>query len=217
MWLWELSLRRRLKNRPAIRFAQDINCINDRSAICFISCKEVRKTASREEAGPASVPQGCRGTRHRFAACGLDRLPLPRQALAKRPWLTMSEPLLSRPGNQHRCRQVFAAAGAQRGIERFREQASCRMLAACLILAAGRPDDPDPGFHRTTSWITMPRRPAAWADRPSTTCQIGPSRMIGPNAFRSRTPRWTCSRHGSAICSMNCSGLAGDRKKEHPP
>ena len=43
------------------------------------------------------------------------------------------------------------------------------MLAGCLILAAGRPDDPDPGFHPTTSWITLPRRPVALADRPSTT------------------------------------------------
>src|SRR5882724_5742887 len=40
MWLWELKLRRRRKNRPAIRFAQDVNCINDPSAICFISCKD---------------------------------------------------------------------------------------------------------------------------------------------------------------------------------
>src|SRR5579863_4754353 len=90
MWLWELKLRRRRKNRPAIRFAQDVNYINDPSAIRVISCKDASKAACREEAGPASVPQGCRGTRHRFAACGLDRLSLLRRGLAKRSRLTMS-------------------------------------------------------------------------------------------------------------------------------
>jgi hypothetical protein len=163
--------------------------------------QSVKAVAGRDTASPA---------------CGLDRLPLPRQGLAKRSWLTMSETLLSRPGRR-RCRQVFAAASAQRGIEGFREQRGCRTLAGCLILAVGRPDDPDPGFHPTTSWITLPRRPVAWADRQSTTCRTGRSRMIGPSASPSRTPRWTCSRLGSAISSTNCSGRAGDRKREHPP
>jgi hypothetical protein len=56
-----------------------------------ILCKDVSMTACREEAGPAPVRQGCRGTRPRFAACGLDRLSLPRQRLAKRSWLNVSE------------------------------------------------------------------------------------------------------------------------------
>ena len=50
------------------------------------------------------------------------------------------------------------------------------MLVECLILAAGRPDAPGSGFRPTTSWTTLPRRPAEWADRPSTmTCQTGRS------------------------------------------
>ena len=171
--------------------------------------------AKRPGPRPPVNPRAARARLRRLT--GLDRRSLPRQGLAKRSWLTMSEPLLSRPSNQHRCRQVFAAASALNGIERFRESASCRMLAACLILAAGRPDDPDPGFHPKASWTTLPRRPVAWADRQSTTCRTGRSRMIGPSTSPSRTPRWTCSRHGSAISSMNCSGRAGDLKREHPP
>ena len=54
------------------------------------------------------------------------------------------------------------------------------------------------------------------AGRPGTTCRTGSLSTIGPSAFRSRPPRWTCSKHGSAICSMNCSGLAGNSKREHP-
>ena len=37
------------------------------------------------------------------------------------------------------------------------------------------------GIPPTTSWITLPRRPVAWADRPSTTtCPTGPSRDDWP-------------------------------------
>ena len=50
----------------------------------------------------------------------------------------------------------------------------------------------------------------ASAGRRSTTFRRGPSPTIGPSACRSRTPRSTCSRHGSAISSMNCSGRADD-------
>jgi hypothetical protein len=102
LWLWELRLRRRRKNRPAIRFAQDPEHFNNPSAI--------RSTLFQDRARPLGVKRpdqrqslkAVAETRHRFAACGLDRLPLPRQALAERSRLTMSEPFLSRPGNQHR-------------------------------------------------------------------------------------------------------------------
>jgi hypothetical protein len=86
-----------------------------------ILCLILGKTACGEEGGSAPVPQGCRGTRHRFAACGLDRLLLLRRGLAKRSWLKISETLLSRPSNQHRTGWVFSAGSAQRGINRFRK------------------------------------------------------------------------------------------------
>ena len=63
--------------------------------------------------------------------------------------------------NRHHLPQVFAAASALHGIERFREPASCRMLEGCLILAAGRADDPDLGFHQMIFGITLPRRNVA--------------------------------------------------------
>ena len=217
MWLGRFKFLSIFRIDLAIRFAPDVNDINDPSAILSTFLRERARPPGAKRPDQRQSLKAVAETRHRFAACGLDRLPLPRQGLAKRSWLNVSEPLLSRPGNQHRCRQVFAAASAQRGIERFREPTSCRMLAGCLILAAGRADDPDSGFHPTTSWTTLPRRPVARADRQSTTCRTGRSRMIGPSASPSRTPRWTCSRRGSAISSMNCSGRAGDRKREHPP
>lgn len=46
--------------------------------------------------------------------------------------------------------------------------------------------------------------------RRSTTCLYGPSLTIGPPLCRLPTPSSMCSRHGSAICSMNCSGRALD-------
>jgi hypothetical protein len=50
----------------------------------------------------------------------------------------------------------------------------------------------------------------ASAGRRSTTCRPGLSRTIGPTLYRSPTPSSMCSRHGSAISSMNCSGRADD-------
>jgi hypothetical protein len=217
MWLGCFEFLRSCRRALAIRFAQHINCINDPSAI--------RSTLPRCRARPLGAKRpdqrqslkAVAETRHRFAAGGLDRPALPRLGLAKRSWLKMSEPLLLDRSNRHHPRQVFAAGSAPRGINRFRKQPSCRMLTECLILAAGRPDASGSGFHPTTFWITLPHRHVVRAGRPSTICRTGRSRMIGPIAFRSRTPRWTCSRDGSAICSMNCSGRAGDSKREHPP
>ena len=171
-----------------------------------------------KRAGPAPVRQGWRVPRPPLRGYGLDRPSLPRQRLAKRSRLKMSEtaPSLDR-SKRNRARQVFTAGNAQRAINRFRKPASYRILAGCLTLATDGPDASGSGFHPTTFGITLTRRNVVRAGRPGTTCRTGRSRMIGPNAFRSRTPRWTCSRHGSATCSMNCSGRAGDRKREHPP
>ncbi len=46
----------------------------------------------------------------------------------------------------------------------------------------------------------------ALAGHRSMISQPGPSRTIGPSAFRLRRPRWMCSRPGSATSSTRCSG-----------
>ncbi len=103
MWLGRfefLSLRR---IALAIRFAQasSISTIRAPSAP-YLAEMRARPLAARRPDQRQSV-KAVAETRHRFAACGLDRLPLPRQGLAKRSWLTMSEAFHSRPDNQHRC------------------------------------------------------------------------------------------------------------------
>ncbi len=50
----------------------------------------------------------------------------------------------------------------------------------------------------------------ALVDRRSATCRRGALRTIGQTPYRSATPSSACSMHGSAICSMNCSGRADD-------
>jgi len=64
----------------------------------------------------------------------------------------------------------------------------------------------------STSMITPECPWQILAARPSTTLKNGPSRTTGPNACRSRRPRSTCSRPGSAICSTNYSGRAVTRR-----
>jgi hypothetical protein len=81
----------------ARRFAQYIQQFNDSSAIRRRLCTDASKTACREEAGLTPIRQGCRATRHRFAACALDRLPPARRGLAKRSWPKVSETAPARP------------------------------------------------------------------------------------------------------------------------
>ncbi len=45
---------------------------------------------------------------------------------------------------------------------------------------------------------------------PKTIFRPGPSPMTGLARCRLRKPRWTCSRHGSAMFSTSCSGRAND-------
>src|SRR5438445_2720234 len=98
MWLGRFEILSTRRNAPDIRFAQDLKDINDPSAI--------RSTLSRYRARPLGArrpgqrpPVNPRATRARLRRlAGLDRRSLPRQGLAKRSWLTMSESLLSRPG-----------------------------------------------------------------------------------------------------------------------
>ncbi len=55
------------------------------------------------------------------------------------------------------------------------------------------------------------------AGRRSMTSPPGSSQTIGPSISRSRKPRWMCSRRGSAISSMSCSGRADDVTGRHTP
>src|SRR5437868_7003480 len=101
MWLGRfefLSLRR---NVLAIRFAEDIKQFNDPSAIRPIYLAETRArplVAKTPDQQPPVNPRAARARLRRLA--GLDRRSLPRQGLAKRSWLTMSEPLLTQRGNR---------------------------------------------------------------------------------------------------------------------
>ena len=55
------------------------------------------------------------------------------------------------------------------------------------------------------------------AGRQSMTSRPGSSPTTGPSMSRSRKPRWMCSRRGSAISSMSCSGRADDVTGRHTP
>jgi len=107
-------------------------------------------------------------------------------------------------------------------------------IAAHLVpdLPGGRrvPPDRDRSFRWAPSGAMLPRCPdhapasaccltiftssrspgLASGARPSMMSRRGRSRTIDLSLCRSPTPSSTCSRHGSAICSMNCSSRTDD-------
>jgi len=110
-----------------------------------------------------------------------------------------------------------------RGINRFRKQPSCRMLARCLILATGGLDASGSGFHPTTSGITLPRRDVVRAGRPSTTCQTGRSPTIGPDRCYARPGRvgklGPATRHRNDATQIRSHGppAGADRRRRLSP
>ncbi len=60
------------------------------------------------------------------------------------------------------------------------------------------------------STTTPAHRRATSAARARPTRRPGPSPMTGRRASPSQRPRWSCSKPGSAICSMKCSDPADD-------
>jgi hypothetical protein len=87
------------RSDPDITFQRNINKFNGKmysTPSNFAPKSDGPLSAKR--AGPAPSCQGWRVPRHRFAACGLDRLSLARQGLGKRLRLIGSGALPSRHG-----------------------------------------------------------------------------------------------------------------------
>jgi hypothetical protein len=136
--------------------------------------------------------------------CGLDRLSPARRGLAKRLWLKVSA---SAPF-------VTDLPGRKR-VLRDRDRPFARLPRDAML--SGCPD-------RAPAWALCPTIfTSDWslgptsAGRPTTALRPGPSRTIGPSMCQSPTPNSTCSRHGSAISSMNCSGRADDLTGRYLP
>jgi hypothetical protein len=151
----------------------------------------------------AASPSRLALARHRFAACGLDRLSPARQMARKRSRLKVSEvaPFMTDlPGG----RRVLPDRERP-----FAWEPSGAMLAGCPDSASASALCP----MIFTSFLARGRAP----DGPSSMMsRLGPSPTIGPTVCRSPTPNSTYSRHGSATSSMNCSDRADDFRRHLP-
>ena len=149
--------------------------------------------AGRAGAGPSRLARPAPPLR----GCGLDRLSPARRGLAKRSRFEMSA---SAPF-------ITALPGRRRVLWdkdwSFARKPCRAMLTGCPIRASAWASCP-------TTFTSRRSLGPALAGRRSMMSRLGPSRTIGPSACRSRKPRWTCSRHGSATSSTNCSGPADD-------
>jgi len=108
-----------------------------------------------------------------------------------------------------------------RGLWPFRLPCECAILTACpnrAPIAEAFVAGASESVRRRQVFMTTPASfSSALAGLRSTTLRRGRSRMIGLSAYRSRTPRWTCSRPGSATSSTSCSGNADDQIRRHLP
>lgn len=77
------------------------------------------------------------------------------------------------------------------------------ILSGCLDRTPARANCPMTSTFRSSLGLAL-------GARPSTMSKRGLSQTIGPTLYRSQTPNSRCSRHGSAICSMSCSGRADE-------
>ncbi len=127
--------------------------------------------------------------------CGLDRLPPPRRVACKRSWSKVSgtAPFVTWARVPWRRDWPLRPAG------------HCAILPQCPGTAHPCVTAPRSANCRPI-FMSCPARGRALAARSNTTLRLGASWTIGPRACRSRMPRWTCSRHGSATCLTNCSG-----------
>ena len=137
--------------------------------------------------------------------CGLDRLSSARQGLSKRSWLKVSgvAPIakaspLSVPWRRNRS---------------FRLRAFRATLAQCHVLAHRAATAPN-AVCCPTIFTSSRAHGRALADRSNMMLRPGPSPTIGPSVCRLRTPNSTCSKRGSAICLMSCSGRANDLRRQ---
>jgi hypothetical protein len=149
--------------------------------------------AGRTAASPSRLARSAPPLR----GCGLDRLSPARRGLAKRSRFEMSA---SAP-------IVADLPGRRRVLADRNRSFACERSGAIL---QGCPDYAPAWAFCLTIFTSSPSLGLVSAGRRSTIPPLGPSRMIGPTLCRSPTPSSTCSRHGSAICSMKCSGRADD-------
>jgi len=90
----------------------------------------------------------------------------------------------------------------------FRLHGVCAILAQCLGTAFLRATAPLFGG-LPADLLSCPVPGRASADRSNVTFEVlAALSMIGPHACRSRIPKSTSSKHGSATCSTNCSDRA---------
>ena len=151
----------------------------------------------------AASPSRLALSRHRFAACGLDRLSPARQMARKRSRLKVSEvaPFIADlPGG----RRVLPDRERP-----FVSEPSGAMLAGC-------PDSASASALCPMIFTSFPPRGRGSGGRSSTMLLPGPSQMIGPTVCRSPTPNSTYSRRGSVTYSMNCSDCADDLRRRLP-
>ncbi len=149
--------------------------------------------AGRTAASPSRLARSAPPLR----GCGLDRLSSARRRLAKRSRFEVSA---SAP-------IVIDLPGRRGALADRNRSFACGQSGAILR----RCPDHAPAWAFCLTIFTSSRRPGrASAARPSMMLRHGPSRTIGPTLCRSPTPSSTCSRHGSAISSMNCSGRADE-------
>jgi hypothetical protein len=149
--------------------------------------------AGRTTASPSRLARSVPPLR----GCGLDRLSPARRGLAKRSRFEMSA---STPS-------ITALPGRRRVLwdkyRLFALKPYRAMLAGCPVRAPAWASCP-------TTFTSRRSLGPVSADRRSMISRLGPSRTIGPSACLSRKPRWTYSRHGSAIFSTRCSRPADD-------
>ena len=132
---------------------------------------------------------------------GLDRQSPARRGLAKRSRSEMRE---SAP-------LVIGWPGKRSALADRNRSFACGQSGAIL---RGCPDHAPAWAFCLTIFTSNRRSGRASVARPSMMLRHGPSRTIGPTLCRSPTPSSTCSRYGSAICSMNCSGRANDLRRQ---
>jgi hypothetical protein len=142
--------------------------------------------------------------------CGLDRLSSARQGLSKRSWLKVSGVAPIAKASPLSVRSVpWGRHGP------FRADRVCPILAECPGTALPCVTAPYSANFRTI-FMSCPVPGRESGDQSNTTFKDGESWTIGPHACRSPKLSSTCSRHGSAICSMRYSGRADDLRRALP-
>ncbi len=159
--------------------------------------------AGRTAANPSRLAL----SRHRFAAYGLDRLSVARQGLSKRSWLKVSGVAPIAKASPPSVQSV-----PWRRNRSFRLHAFRATLAQCPAFVHRVATAPNPASCQTI--FTSRSNPGrASAVRRNTTLRRGALLTTGQRACRLRTPKWTYSRRGSAMCSTNYSGRADDVRR----